>query len=233
MNSYAAYYQKLYNLQDEVLTHIREEKTGFYLTGGTALSRCYLNHRYSDDLDFFMNYSPSFSRDADALKKMLQSVYQERFKSQIDQDFFKRFFIVDTERQIELKIEFINDVEHRTGEIHEHPIYPRIDSWQNILSNKITALSRNEPKDWIDILYISYQYNFNWMKLIEEAKKKDSWVEEIKVASYFYEIEHISDVRFIHPPKTETVLANLKTIAKDILKGGENSLAKSDKNLRS
>jgi predicted nucleotidyltransferase component of viral defense system len=28
---------------------------GFYLTGGTALSRAYLNHRYSDDLDFFVN----------------------------------------------------------------------------------------------------------------------------------------------------------------------------------
>jgi len=25
----------------------------FYLTGGTALSEFYLNHRYSEDLDFF------------------------------------------------------------------------------------------------------------------------------------------------------------------------------------
>ncbi|MCD4795127.1 MAG: nucleotidyl transferase AbiEii/AbiGii toxin family protein [Bacteroidales bacterium] len=27
----------------------------FYLTGGTALVRFYLNHRYSEDLDFFVN----------------------------------------------------------------------------------------------------------------------------------------------------------------------------------
>ncbi|MDR2095073.1 MAG: nucleotidyl transferase AbiEii/AbiGii toxin family protein [Treponema sp.] len=27
--------------------------THFFLTGGTALSRAYYPHRYSDDLDFF------------------------------------------------------------------------------------------------------------------------------------------------------------------------------------
>ncbi|TVQ07600.1 MAG: hypothetical protein EA359_00035 [Balneolaceae bacterium] len=225
MNSYGTYYQRLYNLQDEVLNHVRDAGTGFYLTGGTTLSRCYLGHRYSDDLDFFMNFSPTFSREADDIKKKLRLVYNEGFKLQIDQDFFKRFLIVDTERQLELKIEFINDVEHRTGDIRKHIIFPRIDSWQNILSNKITALTRNEPKDWIDILYISYEYPFNWMELIEEAKKKDSWVEEIKVASYFHEVEYISDVRFIHPPDTETILTDLRTIAKDILIGGENTLA--------
>ncbi|MDR1421550.1 MAG: nucleotidyl transferase AbiEii/AbiGii toxin family protein, partial [Coriobacteriales bacterium] len=30
-------------------------KTPFYLTGGTALSRIYYAHRFSDDLDFFVN----------------------------------------------------------------------------------------------------------------------------------------------------------------------------------
>ena len=46
-------YIALYALQDEVLETVFEEPSGFYLTGGTALSRYYLNHRYSDDLDFF------------------------------------------------------------------------------------------------------------------------------------------------------------------------------------
>lgn len=225
MNSYATYYQKLYSLQDEVLAHIGSLETGFYLTGGTALSRCYLEHRYSDDLDFFMNFSSSFVREADTVKDKLTTVYAKGFKSQIDQDFFKRFFIVDKDRGIELKVELINDVEHRTGNIREHLIYPKIDSWQNILTNKISALSRNEPKDWIDILFISYHYHFNWIEMIEEAKKKDSWVEEIKVASYFHKIEHISGVKMIEEPEIETVLANLKILAKDILKGCDNSLA--------
>ena len=50
MNSY--YKDTLYPLQDKVLKLIDSLQTPFYLTGGTALSRCYFNHRYSYDLDF-------------------------------------------------------------------------------------------------------------------------------------------------------------------------------------
>jgi predicted nucleotidyltransferase component of viral defense system len=42
----------LYPLQYKVLEIVAELPVDFYLTGGTALSRAYLNHRYSDDLDF-------------------------------------------------------------------------------------------------------------------------------------------------------------------------------------
>jgi len=47
------YEEKLYPLQDGVLNVVEDCGTPFYLTGGTALSRGYYNHRYSDDLDFF------------------------------------------------------------------------------------------------------------------------------------------------------------------------------------
>jgi hypothetical protein len=47
----AKYYRdKLYPFQDQVLKLIQDLDVGFYLTGGTALGRCFLNHRYSDDL---------------------------------------------------------------------------------------------------------------------------------------------------------------------------------------
>ncbi len=52
----AKFYQdKLYPFQDRVLRLIQDLDVGFYHTGGTALSRCFLNHRYSDDLDLFVN----------------------------------------------------------------------------------------------------------------------------------------------------------------------------------
>lgn len=44
--------------QRQVIKYISEDKTlsdQFYLAGGTALAAYYLNHRYSDDLDFFTN----------------------------------------------------------------------------------------------------------------------------------------------------------------------------------
>lgn len=44
------YNNVLYPLQDKVFPLFND--TPFYLTGGTALSRGYFNHRYSDDLDY-------------------------------------------------------------------------------------------------------------------------------------------------------------------------------------
>ena len=55
---YKPYYKDLYVIQDAVFAII--EDYDFYLTGGTALSRFYLNHRYSDDLDFFVNQKDDF-----------------------------------------------------------------------------------------------------------------------------------------------------------------------------
>lgn len=43
------------NLQEEIIKQISQTalKDSFFLTGGTALSIFYLEHRYSEDLDFF------------------------------------------------------------------------------------------------------------------------------------------------------------------------------------
>ena len=53
-------YEHIYKFQDSVLGDVNSLHSGFYLTGGTAVSRGYLNHRFSDDLDFFMNDDPRF-----------------------------------------------------------------------------------------------------------------------------------------------------------------------------
>ncbi|MBF0224890.1 MAG: nucleotidyl transferase AbiEii/AbiGii toxin family protein [Desulfobacterales bacterium] len=48
------YYEEfLYTFQDEIFDIIRSDQ--FYLGGGTCLSRFYLHHRYSDDIDLFFN----------------------------------------------------------------------------------------------------------------------------------------------------------------------------------
>ena len=57
----AFYFDTLYPLQDRVLKVINTVETDFYLTGGTASSRGYLHHRFSDDLDLFVNDDPRFA----------------------------------------------------------------------------------------------------------------------------------------------------------------------------
>ncbi|MDZ7724261.1 MAG: nucleotidyl transferase AbiEii/AbiGii toxin family protein [candidate division KSB1 bacterium] len=56
MKSYEKYYREsLYPFQDGALKRVNAAETPFYLTGGTALSRHYFDHRFSDDLVFFVN----------------------------------------------------------------------------------------------------------------------------------------------------------------------------------
>lgn len=56
----AYYFEVLYPFQDRVLRILNALDTGFYLGGGTAASRGYLQHRFSDDLDFFVNDDARF-----------------------------------------------------------------------------------------------------------------------------------------------------------------------------
>ena len=60
-----------------------------------------------------------------------------------------------------MKIEFVNDVLFHTGEIQITNFFHRIDSWENILSNKICALSPDEAKYVADLIFLSMKYTFN------------------------------------------------------------------------
>lgn len=65
----AFYTDKLYPFMDRVLSLLRSAESSFYLTGGTALGRHYLHHRYSDDLDLFVNREANFR---DQVRKALE-----------------------------------------------------------------------------------------------------------------------------------------------------------------
>ena len=58
------YLTGLYPLQDKFLKFFNDHNEDrFYLTGGTALSRFYCHHRYSEDLDFFSSAELENFRD--------------------------------------------------------------------------------------------------------------------------------------------------------------------------
>jgi len=69
-------YTKLYKLQDEVLDTVFKTEHEFYLTGGTCLSRFYIEKRYSDDLDFFTNQSLRYSFAIKNIKKAFNEKFQ-------------------------------------------------------------------------------------------------------------------------------------------------------------
>ena len=81
MNSFVKDYKQLYLLQDKVLSWWKGLGYPLYLTGGTALSRFYLNHRLSDDLDFFANSDLNFGNYTSAIYKEVDKEFKVDRKS--------------------------------------------------------------------------------------------------------------------------------------------------------
>lgn len=159
-------YKKLYLLQDEVLKVVFDTEHEFYLTGGTCLNRFYVEKRYSDDLDFFTNQSPRYSFAIKNIKKALQ----ERFRLvvEVESKNFTRFKIDDL-----LQVDFVNDISFRYKEPKVTEENYLLDTVENILSNKITAvIGRDNPKDIFDIYLIWKFYEINWDEILDAAHQK-------------------------------------------------------------
>lgn len=140
------YFKALYQLQDRVIGILSGLETEFYLTGGTAASRGYLNHRYSDDLGFFVNDDSRFVLWADRLIQSISRSAGWGLDVILKENRFVRVTLRDGD--VFLKVELINDVPAHVGEIRHHPVLGRLDSPDNILANKVSALvDRGEPKE--------------------------------------------------------------------------------------
>lgn len=174
-------------MESKVLTHLQETvlttmfakglgELGFYLTGGTALSEFYLQHRYSDDLDFF-------TRKSDQLETHFRS-FRELFISlglfvshQMVSDTKAQFFVSSEEQKDStLKIEFARDVPAMMAPplIKEQVV---VDSFEDIAVNKVcTILSRgpHEPKDFCDLFFILRESSYTLEYLIGRAREKEA-----------------------------------------------------------
>jgi len=159
-------YKKLYALQDRVLKRVFEVEDEFYLTGGTALSRFYQAKRYSDDLDFFTNSSTRFNF---AVKNILAELSKEfTIENELDSRDFVRIKIDGL-----LQVDFVNDRVPRYKEPNILENGYKIDTIENILSNKITAvIGRDNPKDIFDIYLIHKYYSIDWKEILDSAQDK-------------------------------------------------------------
>jgi hypothetical protein len=135
---------------------------------------------------------------------------------------FARFFIL--EGGISLKLEWINDVAYTFGTKNTGPVFSRTDNWQNILSNKLSALSRDESKDIADVLSIASRFAFSWQELMAQAKQKDLWVDELEISRNLenFDAEKLREINWIQTPDYEQLRTHLKQLSRDILEGNEN-----------
>jgi len=203
----------------------------FYLTGGTALSRYYFAHRFSDDLDLFVNHNPDFNRYIDTFYKALIEK-EETLLFRIDaqrvrrsENFFQLFLSND---ETELKVDFVNDVAPHYGELLEDSTLGKIDSLRNILSNKISAIFRFEAKDIADIWIICKNFRCDWREIIAEATNKEAGVDPVAIHEILssFPIDKLDLIKWATKPESEIFKKEIVQIAQDILYGRENSLGR-------
>jgi predicted nucleotidyltransferase component of viral defense system len=151
----------------------------FFLTGGTALSRAYYNHRYSDYLDFFINNDDDYLAQ---VKEVFFKLKEDDFFWDPVVDFisanaFTSFKVGWKKSDTLLKLDFVNDVASHFGEIKETKLFIRTDSIRNMLSNKLTALFRFTGKDVADIREMSLRNKVDWSQAIQDARQKEAGID--------------------------------------------------------
>ncbi|OQA19940.1 MAG: hypothetical protein BWY63_01615 [Chloroflexi bacterium ADurb.Bin360] len=212
------YFETLYPLQERVLASINAPETQFYLSGGTAASRGYLNHRFSDDLDLFVDDD---DRCALWTARIIQELStSERWRIQVLLREARFVRLVVWEGELALKVEFINDVPARVGVVQPHPVLGRLDSAENILANKVTAaLDREEPKDLADIWGFCCKLGLSLPTALGGAQGKAAGVFAPDLARVLCSATQADweQVRWITPPPAAQYLADLRRLGEGLL----------------
>jgi hypothetical protein len=214
-----SYYENfLYPLQNEVLAFVSSLQTGFYLTGGTAASRGYLQHRYSDDLDFFVNYDDRFPIWAELIVNEMSR--QPTWQTTIRLRGESYFGLTVRREDVELRIDLVKDVPFRIGTVYRHPVLGLIDTAENILANKVTALiDREQPKDLADIWGFCTKMGLSLATAIEGADSKAAGIFHADLARVLCSAteDDWRLIRWISPPEKETFLADLCRLGEGLI----------------
>lgn len=170
------------NLQEELIREMSKTpiKDSFFLTGGTALSVFYLQHRYSEDLDFFTEIPGAVGGVIPVLaiiKKKLKVTIEARRT-------FNTFTELILKREKEITIlHFAQDSPYRLNPTlynEDYGIY--IDNLIDISCNKFSALfDRHDMKDFVDI-YIIDKEKMKFEEVYSLAQKKHIGLDEYWLA---------------------------------------------------
>ncbi len=218
MTNSSFYFDILYPLQDRAIQSILQADTEFYLTGGTASSRGYLHHRFSDDLDYFVNDDDRFGLWAERVIQSLAKNTDWACNVLMKEERFVRLNLVTANAN--LKLEFVNDVPAHVGEIRTDPVLGRFDSAENILANKVTAvLDRKAPKDLADIWGFCTQKNLSLHEAITGAQGKAAGVFPADLGRVLCSVtrEDWEAIRWIIAPPVETYIAQLNQLGEGLL----------------
>ena len=164
----------------------------FYLSGGTALAEFYLQHRLSEDLDFFseQEFDPIFI--SSTFKKIQNKA--GIIKVNYEQSFNRNLFFLEL-KEDNIKTEFTYfpftriESKKQFGNLF-------IDSLIDIAVNKLfTIYQKPRSRDLIDLyLILMQEKSWNVDDLIKKAQVKlDTYINPLQLSSQFIKCEVLKD----------------------------------------
>ena len=116
----------------------------------------------------------------------------------------------------------INDVPSHIGALVKHPVIGLIDSKENILANKLTALiDRTLPKDIVDI-YFLLKDKLSLKKALSDAESKAAGISPLLIAKIMSDFNYDiieKEIKWISPVSVETIKHYLNTLSISIVEG--------------
>ena len=201
-------------LQRDFLSLFFQGAPPFFLTGGTALSAFYFQHRYSEDLDLFTLDKDVFDRVslyvADTASRLTASVASLQIAPQ-----FHRYRL---SRQGEsVIVDFVREVVPQVSKDKNNFDGIVVDTLEEITVNKIcTVIGRAEIKDYIDLYFLA-RAGYPLENYIELAQRKDAGVSQAMLAYLLSEFK-LSTVPsyMIAPISLEDVREYFQSLAKKL-----------------
>lgn len=163
----------------------------FYLTGGTALAEFYLEHRLSEDLDFFSEDEFDPSAVSVALRKVQKEACIKAVR--YEQSFNRNLFFLELEGDT-LKTEFTYfpfpriEKKKKIGKLS-------VDSLIDIAVNKVFTIYQNpRSRDFIDLYCILKKAKWNLADLVEKARVKfDHHIDYLQLGAQFMKSTELKD----------------------------------------
>lgn len=202
--------------QKIILDEVRRNeflRSHFYFTGGTALSACYLRHRYSDDLDFF-----SQEKFDNLVIFTLVQEWSKKHKFSFQSQFVEVTYIFDLlfKGQSHLKVDFAyypyKQLERRLKLDNLD-----VDSLLDIAVNKLLLVSqRTEVKDLVDLYFLLQKFSV-W-DLIQGVKIKfNIELEPFLLGADFLKIEDFDYLpKMIEPLSLDELKSFFRQKAKEV-----------------
>jgi predicted nucleotidyltransferase component of viral defense system len=142
-------------------------RSNFYFTGGTALSYLYLQHRHSEDLDFFSTNKLDKEKILSFVRQLAKEV-GFTFEAQMKEVVY--IFLLKFENGVSLKVDFGYYPYQRVEKGIEYK-HLEVDSLLDIAINKLISVNqRLASKDFVDLYFLLK--HFTLWDLIYGAEKK-------------------------------------------------------------